>query len=359
VTTLGRRVAVEEWDMGKFERTHAVIAAIAHHLPARELTNEDLASELGDWTPEKIFEKTGIRTRRIAAAQECASDLGVAAAQRLFEGGACDPGAIDFLIFCTQSPDYFLPATACTVQARLGLPTSCGAVDINQGCSGFVYGLALAKSLVEAGTASRVLLVTADTYTKFLHPRDRAVRTIFGDGAAATLVVGKEAAEESIGPFVLGTDGRGACQLIVPAGGLRRRASAETAVALEAEGGNWRSAQNLYMNGPEIFNFTLSAVPPLVEQLRLKCNGGVQEVDYYVFHQANRFMLERLRNKLKIAPEKFCIDLEDCGNTVSSTIPLALERARRAGRITSGQRVMLVGFGVGFSWAASMIRVSF
>jgi len=345
--------------MGKFERTHAVIAAIAHHLPARELTNEDLASELGDWTPEKIFEKTGIRTRRIAAAQECASDLGVAAAQRLFEGGACDPGAIDFLIFCTQSPDYFLPATACTVQARLGLPTSCGAVDINQGCSGFVYGLALAKSLVEAGTASRVLLVTADTYTKFLHPRDRAVRTIFGDGAAATLVVGKEAAEESIGPFVLGTDGRGACQLIVPAGGLRRRASAETAVALEAEGGNWRSAQNLYMNGPEIFNFTLSAVPPLVEQLRLKCNGGLQEVDYYVFHQANRFMLERLRNKLKIAPEKFCIDLEDCGNTVSSTIPLALERARRAGRITSGQRVMLVGFGVGFSWAASMIRVSF
>ena len=345
--------------MGKFERTHAVIAAIAHHLPARELTNEDLASELGDWTPEKIFEKTGIRTRRIAAAQECASDLGVAAAQRLFEGGACDPGAIDFLIFCTQSPDYFLPATACTVQARLGLRTSCGALDINQGCSGFVYGLALAKSLVEAGTASRVLLVTADTYTKFLHPRDRAVRTIFGDGAAATLVVGKEAAEESIGPFVLGTDGRGACQLIVPAGGLRRRASAETAVALEAEGGNWRSAQNLYMNGPEIFNFTLSAVPPLVEQLRLKCNGGVQEVDYYVFHQANRFMLERLRNKLKIAPEKFCIDLEDCGNTVSSTIPLALERARRAGRITSGQRVMLVGFGVGFSWAASMIRVSF
>ena len=345
--------------MGKFERTHAVIAAIAHHLPARELTNEDLASELGDWTPEKIFEKTGIRTRRIAAAQECASDLGVAAAQRLFEGGACDPGAIDFLIFCTQSPDYFLPATACTVQARLGLRTSCGAVDINQGCSGFVYGLALAKSLVESGTASRVLLVTADTYTKFLHPRDRAVRTIFGDGAAATLVVGKEAAEESIGPFVLGTDGRGACQLIVPAGGLRRRASAETAVALEAEGGNWRSAQNLYMNGPEIFNFTLSAVPPLVEQLRLKCNGGVQEVDYYVFHQANRFMLERLRNKLKIAPEKFCIDLEDCGNTVSSTIPLALERARRAGRITSGQRVMLVGFGVGFSWAASMIRVSF
>jgi 3-oxoacyl-[acyl-carrier-protein] synthase III len=345
--------------MGNGQRATAAIAAIASYLPAGELTNEELARELGDWPAEQIFEKTGIRARRIAAEGECASDLGVAAARRLFESGACAPGDVDFLIFCTQTPDYFLPATACTVQARLGLRTSCGAVDINQGCSGFVYGLALAKSLVEAGTASRVLLVTSDTYTKFLHPRDRSVRTIFGDGAAATLVVGREADEESIGPFVLGTDGRGACQLIVPAGGLRRRPNAETALAREVEGGNWRSEQNLYMNGPEIFNFTLTAVPRAVEQLLLKANGGLPGVDYFVFHQANRFMLERLRGKLKIAPEKFCIDLEDCGNTVSSTIPIALERARRRDSVTSGQRVMLVGFGVGFSWAAAMIRVSF
>jgi 3-oxoacyl-[acyl-carrier-protein] synthase-3 len=341
------------------ERPTAAIAAIAAHLPAGELTNEDLAAELGDWTAEKIFDKTGIRSRRVSAEEECASDLGVTAARRLFESGVCSPSAVDFLIFCTQTPDYFLPATACTMQTRLGLRTSCGAVDINQGCSGFVYGLALAKSLVEAGPASCVLLVTADTYTKLLHPRDRSVRAIFGDGAAATLVVRSHANEELIGPFVLGTDGRGACQLLVPAGGLRRRPSQETAVAREAEGGNWRSEQNLFMNGPEIFNFTLSTVPLAVQQLLSKANGGPHGVDYFVFHQANRFMLERLRNKLKIAPEKFCIDLEDCGNTVSSTIPLALERARRGGRITSGQRVMLVGFGVGYSWAAGMIRVSF
>jgi 3-oxoacyl-[acyl-carrier-protein] synthase-3 len=350
---------VEEYVMRKGERRTAAIAAIAAHLPAGELTNEDLAGELGDWTAEKIFDKTGIRSRRVSAAEECASDLGVAAAQRLFETGVCAPGAVDFLIFCTQSPDYFLPATACTMQARLGLRTSCGAVDINQGCSGFVYGLALAKSLVEAGTASCVLLVTADTYSKFLHPRDRSVRTIFGDGAAATLVVHSDGDEELIGPFVLGTDGRGARNLIVPVGGLRRRPSSETAVAREAEGGNWRSDQNLFMNGAEIFNFTLSTVPLAVQQLLEKANGGLHRVDYFVFHQANRFMLERLRDKLKIAPEKFLIDLEDCGNTVSSTIPLALERARRGGKITSGQRVMLVGFGVGYSWAAAMIRVSF
>ena len=344
--------------MSKADRATAAIAGIAAHLPAGELTNEDLANELGDWTADKIFEKTGIRTRRIAAENECASDLGVAAAQRLFEGGTYGPGDVDFLIFCTQSPDYFLPASACTMQARLGLRTSCGALDINQGCSGFVYGLALAKSLVEAGTASCVLLVTADTYSKFLHPRDRTVRTIFGDGAAATLVVRRDAEDEAIGPFVMGTDGRGACQLIVPVGGLRRRPNPETGVATEAEGGSWRSEQNLYMNGPDIFNFTLSAVPSVVEQLLRKANGG-PPVDYFVFHQANRFMLERLRNKLKIAPDKFCIDMEDCGNTVSSTIPLALERARQGGKITSGQRIMLVGFGVGYSWAAAMIRVSF
>src|SRR5256714_3054377 len=255
-------------------RARAAIAAIASYLPARELTYEALATEVVDMPADQIFEKTGIRSRRIAAEGECASDLGVAAARRLFESGACAPSDIDFLIFCTQSPDYFLPATACTMQARLGLPTSCGAVDINQGCSGFVYGLALARSLVEAGTASRVLLVTADTYSKFLHPRDRSVRTLFGDGAAATLVVGGEADETLIGPFVLGTDGRGACQLIVPVGGLRRRPDAETAVAREAEGGNWRAGQHLHMDGPEIFTFTLNAVPPAVGQLLLKANGG-------------------------------------------------------------------------------------
>src|SRR2546430_7319502 len=263
-------------------RARAAIAAIASYLPARELTNEALASEVGDWPADQIFEKTGIRSRRIAAEGECASDLGVAAARRLFESGACAPGDVDFLIFCTQSPDYFLPATACTMQARLGLPTSCGAVDINQGCSGFVYGLALAKSLVEAGTASCVLLVTADTYSKFLHPRDRSVRTIFGDGAAATLVVHSDGDEELIGPFVLGTDGRGARNLIVPVGGLRRRPSSETAVAREAEGGNWRADQNLFMNGAEIFNFTLSTVPLAVQQLLEKANGGLHKVDYFV-----------------------------------------------------------------------------
>ena len=280
------------------------------------------------------------------------------AAQRLFDSGACRPEDVDFLLFCTQSPDYFLPATACIVQERLGLRTSCGAIDFNQGCSGFVYGLSLAKSLIESNVAACVLLITAETYSKFINPRDRSVRTIFGDAAAATLVTVRDSDEDLVGPFVFGTDGRGAENLIVAAGGLRKPLSAATAEEREDKGGNWRSEQNLYMNGPEIFNFTLSSVPAAVRQLLERAGCRMEDVDHFVFHQANRFMLDRLRTKLNIPEEKFSIEMEDCGNTVSSTIPIALERMEAAGRLAEDQRVMVVGFGVGYSWAAGMMRVA-
>jgi 3-oxoacyl-[acyl-carrier-protein] synthase-3 len=340
------------------KQVKAAIRAIQSHLPAGELTNAQLAQEWGeDWGENKIFNKTGIASRHIVGPDECASDLGVVAAQKLFESGICKPQDIDFLIFCTQSPDYFLPSTACIVQNRLGLSTTCGAIDFNQGCSGFIYGLAFAKSLIEIGLATNVLFITAETYSKFINPRDRSVRTVFGDGAAATLIGPVEAERDLIGPFVLGTDGQGAQQLIVPAGGLRQLPTTETASEQEAEGGNWRSAQNLYMNGPEIFNFTLKVVPRTVKQLLEKASLDLEEVDYFVFHQANKFMLDHLRNKLKLPPEKFCLYLETCGNTVSSTIPIALENALQQGTIRSGDKVMLVGFGVGLSWAATLIEV--
>jgi len=333
----------------------ATVTAIASYLPAGRLSNAQLADELGDWSAERILEKTGIATRAIAGADECASDLAVAAAQRLFAGGHCAPEDIDFLLFCTQSPDYFLPATACLLQARLGLRTDCGAIDFNQGCSGFVYGLALAKSLVESGTAARVLLITADTYSKFINPRDRSTRTIFGDGAAATLVVGVEAESDRLGPFVFGTDGSGAPNLIVPAGGLRRPHAEGGETPDDA--GNWRSPANLYMNGPEIFSFSLKAVPLAVNSLLRRWNRPLEAVDFFIFHQANRFMLERLRNKLKIPEERFWIGMEHCGNTVSSTIPIALQDAVGQGRVQPGTSVMVVGFGVGYSWAAAMVQV--
>jgi 3-oxoacyl-[acyl-carrier-protein] synthase-3 len=338
-------------------KTWAAVKAIASYLPAGKLTNESLAAEFADLDAHNILEKTGIAARNVAGPDECASDLGVAAARRLFEHGACAPGDVDFLLFCTQSPDYFLPTTACIVQDRLGLRLDCGAVDLNQGCSGFVYGLALAKSLVETGVARHVLLITADTYTKFINRRDRSVRTLFGDGAAATLIAAAESEEELIGPFVFGTDGRGAQNLIVPAGGMRRPWDPGAMPEVEAERGNWRSPSNLYMNGSEIFNFTLQTVPRALERLLAQANLTFEEIDYFVLHQANKFMLERLRVRMRIPAEKFCIDMETSGNTVSSTIPLALQRARGAGRVKPGERVALVGFGVGYSWAATVARV--
>ena len=335
----------------------AAIKAITSFLPAGKLTNEQLAVEFGDWHAGQIFSKTGVAVRGVSAADECASDLGVAAGKRLFESGACAPDEIDFLLFCTQSPDYFTPTSACVMQDRLGLKTSCGAIDFNQGCSGYVYGLALAKSLVEARTANNVLLITADTYTKFINRRDRSIRTLFGDGAAATLVSSVDADAELIGPVVLGTDGRGANQIIVPAGGLRCPPTPETAIEKEDDGGNWRSAENLYMNGADVFSFALRTVPPAVAELLQKCELTLDQVDFFILHQANKFILERLRGKMKIPSEKFWIDMENVGNTVSSTIPIALESAMKQGRVKTGDCVALVGFGVGYSWGAAMIRI--
>jgi 3-oxoacyl-[acyl-carrier-protein] synthase-3 len=333
----------------------AVIRAVEYYLPESVLSSEDLAAEYPEWSVAKIESKTGIRERHIAGQDECASDLGIAAAKKLFDSGAARPADIDFLLFCTQSPDYFLPTTACIVQAALGLQKSCGALDFNLGCSGFVYGLGLAKGLIETGQASNILLITAETYSKFIHPADRSVRTIFGDAAAATLIRGEAREHEALGPFIYGTDGTGASNLIVPSGGMRGRY--ERAEPVEDAEGNWRGPENLYMNGAELFSFTMKEVPSAVSGLLSRTGTTLADYDLFVFHQANRYMLNHLRKSLKIPEDRFYISLEHCGNTVSSTIPIALRNAAAEGKLRTGDRVMLLGFGVGYSWcAASMIQ---
>lgn len=335
----------------------AVLQDIRSYVPATKLTNEDLANEFKDWDVEKIYSKTGIAVRGIAGPEECASDLGVAAAEKLFTSGVVRREAIDYLLFCTQTPDYLLPTTACLIHRRLGLAANCGAVDINQGCSGYVYGLSIAKGVIESGIARNVLLITGDTYSKYINARDRSVRTIFGDGATATWISAEEHDHDCIGPFVLGTDGSGANQLIVRAGGMRQRVSDETAVEKQDPSRNIRSDNNLFMNGGEVFAFTLRAVPDLVLQTLTKAGLTLDGIDFFVFHQANRYMLEQLRTKIKIPTTRFCINMESYGNTVSSTIPMALEIAMVEGQINRGNVVMLVGFGVGYSWGSSIIRL--
>jgi 3-oxoacyl-[acyl-carrier-protein] synthase-3 len=331
----------------------AAIRAIEYHLPEATLSTDDLAREFPEWPAHKIEQKTGIRSRHIAAPGECSSDLAVTAANRLFESGACRRDEIDYVLLCTQSPDYFLPTTACLIQDRLGLPTTAGALDYNLGCSGFVAGLGLAQGLIETGQARRVLLLTAETYSKFMDPQDKSVRTIFGDAAAATLVEGVEGAGEPLlGPFVYGTDGRGANNLIVRGGGMRQR----EAVSGAAEPADGPPAGRLYMNGAEIFNFTLEAVPASVRATLERAGKTLDDIDLFVFHQANRHMMEHLRKRLSIPPERFAVALEECGNTVSSTIPIALKQELVAGRLGPGKLLLLVGFGVGYSWAATLAR---
>ncbi len=333
------------------------IGAIEYYLPEKVVTNGALAAEFPEWSIEKIQRKTGILERHIAAPSECSSDLGYQAANRLFDSGVCSPGEIDYLLLCTQSPDYFLPTTACLLQDRLGIPETAGALDFNLGCSGFIYGLGLAQGLIRTGQASRVLLITAETYSKFIHPQDKSVRTLFGDAAAATLVQAvSSGGDVAPAPFVFGTDGKGGGNLIVPAGGLRTPSTLETAQAVSDDNGNWRSQDNLFMNGAEIFNFTLRAIPDSVSRLLTRANRHLEDVDFFVFHQANQYMLEHLRKKLGIPVDKFCLCLSHCGNTVSSTIPIALRNASKEGRLTDGQLVMLVGFGVGYSWGATLLQ---
>ncbi|MDI9445760.1 MAG: ketoacyl-ACP synthase III, partial [Planctomycetota bacterium] len=257
----------------------------------------------------------------------------------------------------TQEPDHFLPTTACLMQHRLGLPNSCGAFDFNLGCSGFIYGLSLARGLIETGEARNVLLLTGSTYSKFINPKDRVSRPLFGDGAAATLVRSVDQPSGGgpwIGPFVFGTDGSGGDLLMVPAGGLRMPATAETAIEQTDSKGGVRSKNQLYMHGPGVFSFSVDRVPPLVQELLDKAGLKRDDVDLYVFHQANKFMLERLRKQCGLNADRFMIDMLDRGNTVSSTIPIALVDAQTSGRLNHNARVMLVGFGVGLSWAATL-----
>ena len=330
----------------------AYIAGIACHLPDGVVSNEELQAQNPDWDLARLEKKVGIRQRHIAAPGETASDLGYAAAAKLLAGMEVDPATIDVLLFCTQSPDYFLPTTACILQDRLGLPTTCAALDFNQGCSGYVYGLFLAKGLVASGMARNVLLVTAETYSKFINPRDRSVRVLFGDGASATLINGDPAGAR-IGAVTLGTDGSGYQNLIVPAGGSRRPLAADTGEEAEDENGSIRSAENLFMDGQELFLFTLKRVPEVVNATLASDGAALEDVRWFVFHQANAFMNDHLRTKLRIARERAPLCVEDCGNTVSSTIPLTLRAA--GGEFSPGEKVMLVGFGVGYSWGASML----
>ena len=259
------------------------IKQIEYYLPEGILTNEELEKAYPEWSANKLEKKVGIKQRHITGPNETSLDLATKAAIKVLEKE--DKDLIDFVLFCTQSPDYLLPTSACLLQSRLGLKTSIGALDFNLGCSGYVYGLALAKGLINAKLCKNVLLVTGETYSKFIAEDDISNRSIFGDAGTATLLTYSE--EDMLGEFIFGTDGNGAENLIV--NGI----SARNFYALKEV-----DRPTLYMNGPEIFNFTIETIPPLIHQVINKNKLQLSEIDYFILHQANKYILEFLISEI-------------------------------------------------------------
>ncbi|WP_228730431.1 3-oxoacyl-ACP synthase III family protein [Shewanella yunxiaonensis] len=333
----------------------AAIRGVASYIPDNRLTNEQLANDFPEWSVDKIYEKTGIKSRPIADETETCSSMAINAAKKLFAKLSVTADSIDFILLCTQSPDYKLPTTACIIQNALGVPTSAGALDFNLGCSGYVYGLSIAKGLIESGQSKRVLLLTSELYSRYINKKDKSVRTLFGDAATATLVEGVKSENELLGSFVFGTDGAGDRNLIVPHGGSVHPLNSDSFSEVCDKSGNFRSSADLYMNGAEILSFTLKSVPLLVTNVLSKSAFDIENIDKVVFHQANKFMLDKLRKKLKFTEDQFLVSYRDYGNTVSSSIPLGLELAEQQNLLRKGENVLLCGFGVGYSWAGSII----
>jgi 3-oxoacyl-[acyl-carrier-protein] synthase-3 len=335
----------------------AWIIDTTYFLPDILIDNEKINAEHPEWSVDKISVKTGIEKRYYAKEDQTSGDLAYLVAEQFFQRNIIEKSAVDFLILCTQSPDYFLPTTACILQDRLGLNKSIGAFDFNLGCSGFVYGLGIAKGLICSGQAKNVLLITAETYSKFINPNDKKNKTIFGDAASATLISSQPSSDHLSGEildFSYGTDGSGAKHLMVKTGGLRniQKGHAED-VYVENE---FHSNDDyLFMDGKQIFDFTVFNVPGLVNSCLEKNNVSPDDINLYIFHQANQFMLDRLRKMSRIPTEKFYIFIKETGNTVSSTIPIALSHALENRAISKGNKVVLCGFGVGLSMGAVLV----
>lgn len=307
------------------------IAGIEFELASVEEDLALLGTENPEWRMDSVFEKTGVSRLHVAGPDETALSLGLAAGRKLLAGR--DPAAIGALVYVTQSPDSLIPTTACLLHRDLGLPPGCLAFDLNQGCSGFVYGLSLAQSLLESQGIAEALVVCAETYSKHIASDDRTTRPLFSDGASAVLL--QRDGPMRIGPYIYVTDGRGAPNLTLRAG---------------TDG-----QQQLFMNGPQVLLFTMSAVPRAVRELLAKAGLDLEAVDLFVFHQASRIVLDNLERTLGLPAEKVYRNYEQIGNTVSATIPIALKTARDEGRLTDGMTVVLMGFGVGYSLAGCVL----
>jgi len=331
----------------------ARIHGVEYSLPRRVVTNDEIATAHPQWKMAQVARRTGVLQRHFAASNETALDLSHEACRLLLEATGTSPDRVEALIVCTQTPDFVMPPNACLLQDRLGLAKNVAAFDLTLACSGYIYGLFLAKALIESGALETVILVTADTYSRLISADDRGPYALFGDGAAATLLV---AGETGLGEFVLGTDGSLGSAFSVPGGGARNPRSESTSHLAADRNGNLRSQEHIHMDGPGVLAFVQREVPGAVDCVLKKAGTSLSAVDLVLFHQASQVALDYLEEVLGIPPAKTFRNLERVGNTVSASLPMLLSDARRAGRLKDGDLVLLVGFGVGLSWGACLLE---
>ena len=326
------------------------IISIEYCYPENKISNNILKEKFSDYDFEKFENKIGIKNRYHVDEHTTALDLAINACNKMFK--KIDKNSIDFILYCTQSPDYILPSSSCILQERLSIKKNIGAIDFNLGCSGYTYGILLAKSLIESSSATNVLLITADSYSKYIHPLDKSNLAIFGDAATATLISKSE--YNYIEKFICGTDGGGANDLIIKNGGCRNLLDTKPKEKIYGSN-NVYTDNHLYMNGPEIYNFTNKIIPSFLIDILDANELNIDQVDQFILHQANAFLLKQIRKKLDIHNDKFYINLEDGGNTVSSTIPIALKNYSK--NCITQQKIILLGFGVGLSWSGGLILI--
>ncbi len=332
------------------------ITDICCYYPERVLTNDMLQDEFPKLKLKELTRLTGVHQRHICAEDETSVDMAVSAAIKLFETSNTKKEEVDYIIFCSAGGDYITPASACIIHDRLGLPSNCGAFDFNQGCTGYIYGLSLADSLISAGNANNILLITSEAITKTIHNKDSSNRAIFGDAATASIITKDKQNKANYG-FTFGTDGSKYNKIIIKHGRERYPLPKFLEEDRIDNFGNVLNDANFYMDGSEVFNFSVTKAPELVSEILKKNQLTMGDIDFFVFHQANQIILETLGKKLKIPEDKLIIDVANTGNTVSSTIPIALHNALKKGLINHGDTVMIAGFGVGFSWGGTIIAI--
>jgi 3-oxoacyl-[acyl-carrier-protein] synthase-3 len=327
------------------------IKAIAACVPPKIMFNQDLAYLIPAEEIDKTINTIGIKEKRFAEQDVCSSDLCLKAAQKLMEDNNIDPSSIDMLLFLSQTPDYKIPATSPILQDRLGLPKTVACLDLSLGCSGYVYALSSAYAYASMQGINRVLLLVGETFSKITSTFDKVNIPLYGDAGTATLI---EKGDFQDSYFELMSDGSGKEAVIIPAGGYRNPSNEQNLKIEEKEDGNKRSDHHIFMDGMDVFNFALKVVPKAVKELMLKIDKPLDEIDYLVFHQANRFMTDFFVKKLKFDSEKVPYSIDRFGNTSAASIPLTIV-SELYNQLNDSKQIVICGFGAGLSWGAAFI----